>query len=224
MKPKALKLKVPDAHTVSALLDCPRDAVALLTLAHGAGAGMNHSSMKALAEALNAQGIATLRFQFPYMEKGSKRPDRPDLAARTIASALHTAKLKSKLPLFVGGKSFGGRMTTTAASQKMLEGARGIICFSFPLHPPKKPSVSRADHISDVTIPMLWIQGTKDDLSDLSLVKNVAKKNRTHLRLHLIQEADHSYHVLKRSGRTDTDVLKEVASTTRQFCDDYLKE
>lgn len=203
------------------ILDVPNKAIALLVLAHGAGAGMRHEAMQSLSENLNAAGVATLRFEFPYMAKGSKRPDSPSVAVAAIEKAVsEAAKKKPKLPLFAGGKSFGGRMTTTAASLGKIDGVRGIICFGFPLHPPKKPGTDRAAHLAKVTKPMLWLQGTRDDLADLKLVKSVAKKTPL-IELKVIEGADHSYKVLKSSGRTQAEVWKEIAEAARVFCESH---
>lgn len=211
-----MKIEVPGHGSVSALLDKPQQATALLVLAHGAGAGMKHSAMQALVEALNGRGIATLRFNFPYMERGSKRPDSPDTAVAAIVAACAAAK-KVKLPLFAGGRSFGGRMTTTAAARGELPGVLGILCFGFPLHPPKKPDTKRAGHLSEVSQPILMVQGTRDDLSDLKLLRSVTKKLRK-VTLHIVEGADHGYGVLKSSGRTREEVLAEVADASFAFC------
>jgi predicted alpha/beta-hydrolase family hydrolase len=171
--------------------------------------------MKGLAKALNDVGIATLRYEFAYREQGKKRPDPPMVAAARVAEAVQLAvKKKPRMKIFAGGKSFGGRMTTTAAALGKIKVA-GIICFSFPLHPAKQPSVARAEHLKDVKIPMLWIQGTRDDLADPKLTRRVAKKNR--ISLNVIEGADHGYKVLKSSGRTHSDVLREVAGAVREF-------
>jgi uncharacterized protein len=203
---------------VSTLVEIPTKARAMLVLAHGAGAGMRHPAMTALAEALHSEHIATFRFQFPYMEKGSKRPDRPDVAVAAIAAAVAAAKKAApKLPLFAGGRSFGGRMTTTAASLGRIDLVGGIICFGFPLHPAKQPGTERAAHLKKVTQPMLFIQGTRDDLSDLSLLRPIAAKN-ARLTLHFLEGADHSFGVLKSSGRTNAEVLAEAAHAAAEFC------
>jgi uncharacterized protein len=216
------ELRVPIAGQttkVSAILNIPSKAHSVLVLAHGAGAGMNHAAIKALAGSLENEGIATFRFQFPYMELGSKRPDRPELATATIAAAVDTVvQKKLKLPIFAGGRSFGGRMTTTAASYGMIPSVLGIICFGFPLHPSNKPGMERAAHLSKVLVPMLFIQGTRDSLSDLTLIRKVAAKNANRLTVHEVRGADHSYAVLKSSGRTEKDVLNEVATVAADFC------
>lgn len=184
---------------------------------------MNHSGMEAIAEALSSRGIATLRFQFPYMEKGGRRPDPPAVAVSAIAEAVALAEKKfPKLPLFAGGKSFGGRMTTTAASQGKLASILGIVCFGFPLHPPKKPSIDRAEHLENLSTPTLWIQGTRDDLADLKLVRKVVKRHSKWLQVHVVDKADHSFHVLKSSGRTPADVMDEIGKAAEDFCRSLL--
>lgn len=218
-----LSFTVPSQGKVSARWEKPVRPLAAMVLAHGAGAGMTHSGMERLAEALQRERIATFRFQFPYMEKGSKRPDSPAVAITAVAAAVAAARKKAgRLPLFVGGKSFGGRMTTHAAAQGRLAGVTGIICFSFPLHPPKKPGTERAAHLEALAIPTLWIQGTRDELADVALVKQVTRKYRQIIHTHFVAGADHSYHVLKSSGRTDAQVLEEVARTAREFIQSQL--
>jgi len=202
------------AGKVSAILIRPEDAKALLVLAHGAGAGMRQKFNEAIAQRLAGHGIATFRYQFPYMEQGSKRPDSKLVLYATVRSAVETAvKMARDLPLFVGGKSFGGRMTSNAAAEEPLPGVRGIVFFGFPLHPPGKPSIERAAHLAKVTVPMLFFQGTRDEFSELPLLKPVIKKLGKLVALHIIEGAGHSFHVLKRSGRTDGDVLEEIAQS-----------
>jgi uncharacterized protein len=215
-----MKISIPSQTAkLSAILEVPAKAHSLLVLAHGAGAGMNHAAMKALACALCDQGIATFRFQFPYMQLGSKRPDGPDIATAAVAAAVDiVVRKKLKLPIFAGGRSFGGRMTTTAASRGMVPSVSAIICFSFPLHPANKPGTERAVHLSKVPMPMLFIQGTRDSLSDLTLLRSVVTKNSDRLTLHVVQGADHGYGVLKSSGRTGNEVLCEVAKVAADFC------
>jgi hypothetical protein len=166
-EPVRLSFAVGADITVSGLLQAPKDAQALLALAHGAGAGMNHSFMAAFARGLAERGVATLRYQFPYMERGSKRPDPPPLAQATVRAAVAEAHtLRPKLPLFAGGKSFGGRMTSQAQAKAPLQGVRGLVFVGFPLHPAGKPSQERAKHLADVEVPMLFLQGTRDALAD----------------------------------------------------------
>ncbi len=216
---KQKKFDVPGSGKVSSLLEIPAGATQLLVLAHGAGAGMEHPGMTALAEALHASGVATFRYQFPYMEKGSKRPDNPKVAVATVAAAVRAAvKSAPELEVFAGGRSFGGRMTTTASSLGEIEMVLGIVCFGFPLHPAKQPDNKRAAHLEKVGHPMLFLQGTRDDLSSPVKLKPVVKKNER-IALHWLEGADHSYHVLKSSGRTDAEVLAEAARVTKDFCD-----
>ena len=172
---------------------------------------MNHSFMAAVSEGLCERGIATLRYQFPYMERGSKRTDAPALCHATIRAAVAEAgKRAVDVPLFAGGKSFGGRMTSQAQALGALPGVRGLAFFAFPLHPAGKPSSDRAKHLADVDIPMLFLQGTRDALAELSLLEPVVKKLGKLATLHLVREADHSFHVLARSGRNDREVMTEV--------------
>ncbi len=213
-----------EAAPVSGILEIPKPAMALLVLAHGAGAGMRHPAMKALSMVLHRNGIGTLRYQFPYMERSSKRPDSPKTATATVQAAVQAAaKLAPKLPLFAGGKSFGGRMTTTAASEAMLPEIRGIVCFGFPLHPAKQPSTARAEHLAKVTVPTLLLQGTRDDLSDLTLLRPIVKELGERFILHELDGADHSYSVLQSSGRSGAHVLQEVAHVTAAFCARFRK-
>lgn len=206
-----LTITVSGDSTVSALLLRPAQARAAYVFAHGAGAGMTHPSMAAISEGLAERGIATLRYQFPYMEKGSKRPDPPAVAQATVrAAAAEAARHCGELPLFAGGKSFGGRMTSQAQAKAPLAGVRGLVVLGFPLHPAGKPSSERAAHLAEVKIPMLFLQGTRDALAELDLLEPVVKGLGSRATLHLVQEADHSFHVLKRSGRTDREVMAEV--------------
>ncbi|GAB6997619.1 alpha/beta hydrolase [Bradyrhizobium sp. 17-4] len=196
---------------MSALLLRPEAARAAYVFAHGAGAGMAHPSMAALAEGLAERGIATLRYQFPYMEKGGKRPDPPAVAQATVRAAVaEMTRHCGELPLFAGGKSFGGRMTSQAQAKAPLESVRGLVFLGFPLHPAGKPSSERAAHLAEVKIPMLFLQGTRDALAELELLEPVVKGLGSRAKLHLAQEADHSFHVLKRSGRDDREVMAEV--------------
>ena len=206
-----LQIKIEDADPVSALLMKPPQARACYVFAHGAGAGMAHASMETIAAGLAERDIATLRYQFPYMEKGSKRPDAPAVAHAAVRAAVaEAARCCSGLPLIAGGKSFGGRMTSQAQAIRALPGVRGLAFFAFPLHPAGKPSSDRAKHLTAVDIPMLFLQGTRDALAELSLLEPVVKKLGKPATLHLVKEADHSFHVLKSSGRNDREVMTEV--------------
>ncbi len=208
---KQLEIAIPDATPVSALLIRPPQARACYVFAHGAGAGMSHASMQAIAAGLGDRGVATLRYQFPYMEKGSKRPDQPQVAHAAVRAAVAEAgRCCPSLPLIAGGKSFGGRMTSQAQALSPLPGVRGLAFLGFPLHPAGKPSRDRAKHLADVHIPMLFLQGTRDGLAELSLLEPVVKGLGSRATLQLAQAADHSFHVLKSSGRNDGEVMDEV--------------
>lgn len=206
------RLFVPAANTeVSALLDAPADPKACYVFAHGAGAGMDHAFMSALSEGLVARGVATLRFQFPFMEQGSKRPDPPAVAQAAVRAAVQEAAARlPNVPLFAGGKSFGGRMTSQAQAAQPLPQLRGIVFVGFPLHLAGKPSLTRASHLADVTLPMLFLQGTRDELAQLDLVQGAAAELGARATLHIVEEADHSFHVLVRSGRNDAQVREEL--------------
>lgn len=200
---------------VSALLVRPATARWLLVLGHGAGAGMNHTFMEKLAAELANAGIATLRYQFPYMEGRRRVPDKPAVLLSTVAAAMRLAKETApELPLLAGGKSMGGRMTSQAAAENLLESVKGLVFFGFPLHPPNRPGTKRADHLAKVSVPMLFLQGTRDTLADLTLLRPVCAKLGSSATLHIIPEADHSFHMLKRSGKTDAEVITELAQTT----------
>jgi hypothetical protein len=206
-----LTLEVGSAGTVSALLTIPSQPRACFVLAHGAGAGMTHAFMAAVASGLAERHVATLRYQFPYMEKGSKRPDPPGIAHATVRAAVAAAVQHCPgLPLIAGGKSFGGRMTSQAQAKTPLASVVGLAFFGFPLHAAGKPSSDRGDHLSDVKVPMLFLQGTNDKLAELALLEPVVKKLGARATLHLVEAADHSFHVPARSGRKDADVLVEV--------------
>jgi uncharacterized protein len=206
-----LQIEIGPGEAVSALLIDPPQARACYVLAHGAGAGMTHASMQTVATGLGARGIATLRYQFPYMEKGSKRPDAPAAAHAAVQAAVAEAKRRfDRLPLIAGGRSFGGRMTSQAQSRSPLPGVRGLAFFGFPLHPAGKPSSDRATHLADVKVPMLFLQGTRDALAELSLLEPVVKGLGSRATLRLLEGADHSFHVLKSSGRNDREVMDEA--------------
>ena len=208
---QSLRIEIDPGETVSALLIRPQPARACYVFAHGAGAGMAHSSMEAIAAGLGERGIATLRYQFPYMEKGSKRPDAPKVAHAAVRAAVAEAgRCCPALPLIAGGKSFGGRMTSQAQALSPLPGVRGLAFLGFPLHPAGKPSSDRAEHLAEIKIPMLFLQGTRDALAELSLLEPVVKGLGSRATLHLLDGADHSFHVLKSSGRNDREVLGEA--------------
>jgi predicted alpha/beta-hydrolase family hydrolase len=214
VSPQQLTLKVDSANTVSALLLLPLAARACFIFAHGAGAGMTHEFMAQVAAGLCGHGIATLRYQFPYMEKGSKRPDAPSLAHATVrTAAAEAARCCPGCVLVAGGKSFGGRMTSQAQAGTPLAGVRGLAFLGFPLHPAGRPSDVRAMHLSDIDVPMLFIQGTRDKLAELSLLEAMIKQLGESASLHLVQQADHSFHVPARLGRNNRDAMGEVVST-----------
>ena len=216
--PRELTIDVEGAEPVSALLRRPADATALLVLAHGAGAGMRHAFMEAIADRLARNGVATLRYQFPYMEAGRKRTDRPPVAQATVRAAVVAAAREApELDLFAGGKSFGGRMTSQAAATAALPGVRGVVFLGFPLHPAGRPGIERADHLDRVKVPMLFVQGTRDALADLALLDPVLDRLDDRARLHVVVGGDHSFHVPKRSGRTDGEVLDEIAAVVTAF-------
>jgi predicted alpha/beta-hydrolase family hydrolase len=208
---QSLKLDIENGNSVSALLLRPEHARACFVFAHGAGAGMSHPFMETVATGLCDRGIATLRYQFPYMEKGSKRPDVLAVAHAAVRAAVaETARRCPGLPLIAGGKSFGGRMTSQAQAIAPLPGVRGLAFLGFPLHPPGKPSTTRAAHLSDINIPMLFLQGTRDDFAEMTLLEPVVNGLEGLASLHVVQEGDHSLHVLARSGRNDREVMDEV--------------
>jgi len=215
-----LTIQVDDATSVSALFDCPANARACYAFAHGAGAGMRHAFMSAVANGLAERGIATLRYQFPYMERGSKRPDLPPLAQATVrAACAEAARLAPQLPLFAGGKSFGGRMTSQAQAGAPIAGVRGLIFAGFPLHPAKQPSDTRAAHLSKVDIPMLFLQGTRDELADYALLSALIGRLGERATLVPCDGADHSFHIPKRSGRTDAEILRELLDAIAHWID-----
>src|SRR6187455_1088053 len=203
--PQPVTVSVNDAQRVSGLLQAPPDARACYVLAHGAGAGMTHPFMGAIANGLAERGIATLRYQFPYMEQGSKRPDTPKLAHATVrAAVLEASRLVPQLALFAGGKSFGGRMTSQAQAASPLPGVRALAFLGFPLHPPGKPSNDRAKHLFEVQIPTLFLQGTRDEFAQLELLQPVVEQLGARATLRLFADADHSFHVPARTGRKDS--------------------
>ncbi|HWH84438.1 MAG TPA: alpha/beta family hydrolase [Burkholderiaceae bacterium] len=203
-----LRIDIDAASSVSALLCTPPEAWAGYVFAHGAGAGMAHSFMAAFADGLAARGIATLRYQFPYMEQGSKRPDAPKVAHAAVRAAVaEAARRWPGLPLFAGGKSFGGRMTSQAQALQALPGVRGLVFVGFPLHPAGKPSDERAKHLADVDCPMLFLQGTRDELAALDLLQPVVTRLGERATLALFDDADHAFHVRAKSGSTDAKTM-----------------
>jgi len=213
-----LRFEVEKSGEVSALFNRPATADSLLVLAHGAGAGMRHIFLENLARELVNHHIAVLRYQFPYLEQGRKIPDSPNILTATVRAAVGCAsRLAPGIPLFAGGKSMGGRMTSTAASQESLPGVQGIVFFGFPLHPPGRPGTTRAAHLAKVTVPMLFVQGTRDPLAQLDLLRPICSELSPRAALEIIDTADHSFKVLKSSGHTNSDVLRDLAQITASW-------
>jgi predicted alpha/beta-hydrolase family hydrolase len=213
---RKLKFQISEkAGEVSALLLRPEGARALLVFAHGAGAGMQHKFMEEVAQKLARRAIATLRYQFPYMEKGNKAPDSEGMLTDTVRAAVAAAKKHAgDLLLLAGGKSMGGRMTSLAAAKEPLDGVRGLVFFGFPLHAPGRSSAERGKHLAQVTVPMLFLQGSRDSFADLKLLKPLCSRHGKRAELFVIEGGDHSLHMLKSSGRSDDEVLEEVAEKT----------
>jgi len=208
------RFPVPGSGDVSALLLRPDDAQMLYVLAHGAGAGMRHPFLGRMADALALRGVATLRYQFPYMERKARRPDLPAVATATVRAAVALAqRLTPELPLIAGGKSFGGRMTSTAQGSEPLPGVVGLAFLGFPLHPPGKPAVTRGEHLDAVRVPMLFLQGDRDEFAEPLLLRQVLRNLGARATLHLVNGGDHSFSVPKKSGRTADDVFAELATT-----------
>jgi uncharacterized protein len=208
---ETIQIEIEGSDPVTGLLQKPARACACFVFAHGAGAGMTHPFMGAVATGLSERGIATLRYQFPYMEGASKRPDRPGVAQAAVRAAVAAAARRCPLlPLVAGGKSFGGRMTSQAQAAAPLGVVRGLAFLGFPLHPAGKPSEQRAAHLDDIQIPMLFLQGTRDNLAELPLIQHVTQALGKRATLKLFEHADHSFHVPVRSGRTDSEILREL--------------
>jgi uncharacterized protein len=219
----AVTVAVSDALRVSARLELPAGARACYVLAHGAGAGMDHPFMSAAARELCALGIATLRYQFPYMERRARRPDPPPLCHATVRAAVaEAARLAPELPLIAGGRSFGGRMTSQAQALTPLPGVRGLAFLGFPLHPAGKPSTARADHLAQVRIPMLFIQGTRDALAARELMEAVTARLGERATLHWLEDADHSFHVPASRGRSDAQVCGSLLKLLAAWADSLL--
>lgn len=220
---KSVTITVSDTTRVSGLLQKPPHARACYVLAHGAGAGMDHPFMENVARGLASRGIATLRYQFPYMERGSKRPDPPPLAQATVRAAVAEAqRLLPDTALIAGGKSFGGRMTSQAQAAAPLPRVRGLVFLGFPLHPAGRPSRDRGAHLFDVAIPMLFLQGTRDALAGLPQIEPLCQALGARADLRLFRDADHSFHVPARSGRTDPEVLGEVLDALAAWIDGLI--
>ena len=216
--PLPISIEIEGSTPISGLLNCPPDARACYVFAHGAGAGMAHAFMAAVARGLADRHIATLRYQFPYMERGSKRPDTPKVAHAAVRAAVaEAARRVPGVPLLAGGKSFGGRMTSQAQAETAMPGVAGLVFVGLPLHPAGKPADDRAQHLSGVHIPMLFLQGTRDELADLALLRPVVERLGAKATLVLFDEADHSFHVPSRSGRRDADVLAALLDSISQW-------
>lgn len=216
---KRATIKVEKIGSVSALLNAPGDASAGFVFAHGAGAGMTHRFMEAVAVGLAERGVASLRYQFAYMEKGGKRPDPPALAHAVVRAAVaYAAEHLPGLPLIAGGKSFGGRMTSQAQAAEPLPGVQGLAFFGFPLHAAGKPSADRGEHLKQIDVPMLFLQGEQDKLAELSLLKPLVRSLGKRATLCLLPDADHSFHVPARSGRNDADILATALDAFAGWC------
>ncbi|HZR03130.1 MAG TPA: alpha/beta family hydrolase [Burkholderiales bacterium] len=213
-----VKIRLDETHMVSAILQTPREARVCYVVAHGAGAGMTHPFMAAIAEGLAQRGIATLRYQFPYMERGSKRPDTPSLAQATVRAAVaEMSRLAPQLTLIAGGKSFGGRMTSLAQAAAPLPGVRGIAFLGFPLHAAGRPSDERGQHLFDVHIPLLFLQGTRDNLADLALLRPLVERLGSRATLRIFADADHSFHVPASSKRGDAQIRAELLDALAEW-------
>jgi predicted alpha/beta-hydrolase family hydrolase len=213
-------IKIDDERTVSGLLTLPKGARAIYVLAHGAGAGMTHPFLAKFAALMAERGIATLRYQFPYMEAGSRRPDSPKVAEAAVRAAVAEAA-RHKLPIIAGGKSFGGRMTSQAEAHGAM-GVAGLAFLGFPLHPPGAPATTRADHLADVKVPMLFLQGTKDEFAEMDLLRPVVKALGKRATLHLIPEANHSFRVPAKTGRKEPEIMAELADTLASWADGLI--
>jgi predicted alpha/beta-hydrolase family hydrolase len=223
MSLKQLTIEVPDVGPVTGLSMTPVRPIACYVLAHGAGAGMRHKFIEAVASGLAERDIATLRFQFPYMERGLKRPDRPAVAMATVRAAVSAAHPShADLPLVAGGKSFGARMTSEAQAAEPLPGVRGLAFIGFPLHPAGKPTTSRADHLKRVKVPMLFLQGTRDALADVPLLEEAVMQLGPSAKVIWLLDADHSFHVPARCGRTNVEVLNDVLNALRAWIKDIV--
>ncbi len=213
----------PAAGEVSAILLKPPECRALLVLGHGAGASMRHRFMDGMAEALATHGIGTFRYQYPYAEAGRRRPDRAPVLTGTVRAAVAAAReIQPDLPLFAGGKSMGGRMTSSAQAEGTLPGVNGVVFFGFPLHRPGDPSDARADHLRDVEVPMLFLQGTRDRLAEIGRIESVVGKLGERAAIHVVEDGDHGFNVLKRTGKSTSEVYDEMACTVRSWIEANL--
>ncbi len=212
-----ISFDVDEERRVSGLWLVPKNGEAVCVLAHGAGAGMSHPFLEGIAHGLTENRIGTLRYQFPYMDRGSRRPDPPKLAQATVRAAVGEAKRRAGVPLFAGGKSFGGRMTSQAAAAEPLAGIAGIVFLGFPLHPPGKPGDERGDHLAGVTVPMLFLQGSRDEFADPALLKPLITRLGERATLHIVEDGNHSFRVPAKTGRKGADVLAELVRTTVEW-------
>ena len=220
---QAVAIDIDGAHRVSGLLLMPPRARACYVLAHGAGAGMAHPFMEAVATGLGERHVATLRYQFPYMERGSRRPDAPSLAHAAVRGAVaEAARLTPELPLIAGGKSFGGRMTSQAQAASPLPGVRGLAFLGFPLHPAGRPADDRGSHLFEVHVPMLFLQGDRDELADQQLLRRLIERLGASATLRLFQDADHSFHVPARTGRKDAEVRSEMLDALASWIEERI--
>ncbi len=217
---KPVSIAIDAGRNVSGLLIAPKGARAIYVLAHGAGAGMTHPFLTKFATLMAERGIATLRYQFPYMEAGNRRPDSPKVAEAAVRAAVAEAA-KKKLPVFAGGKSFGGRMTSGAEAHGAM-GVAGLAFLGFPLHPPGAPATTRGDHLADVKVPMLFLQGTKDEFAGLDLLKPLVKSLGKRATLHLIEGGNHSFRVPAKTGRKEGDVMAELADALAAWIDGLI--
>lgn len=217
---KDLRFAVSGSEEVSAIFVRPSGAGWLFVLAHGAGAGMRQPFLEAMSRELAIVGVATFRYQFPYMEKRRRIPDVAALLAAAVRAAVRkAAETAPDLPLLAGGKSMGGRMTSQAAAQQPLDGVRGLVFLGFPLHPPGRPGTKRADHLAHVRLPLLFLQGTRDPFAELSLLRPICDQLGSEATLHVVETADHSFHVLKRSGTSGEETMRGLAQTIRSWAD-----
>lgn len=224
LEQRTVRFEIGDGLEVSGLAVRPDGARWLYVLGHGAGAGMRHPFMEAIARILAARGVATFRFHFPYMERGRRRPDARATLLATVRAAIPTAAgTIPDLPLVAGGKSMGGRMTSLALSESSMAEVDGLIFLGFPLHQPGKPSADRGAHLEHVTVPMLFLQGTRDTLADLTLLEPVCGSLGTRATLHVVEGADHSFHVPKRSGRSDEEVMEELGDAMTDWAGSRLE-
>ena len=211
------------AGQVSAILLKPPECLALLVMGHGAGAGMRHRFMDGMAEALATRSIGTLRYQYPYAEAGRRRPDRAPTLTGTVRAAVAAAReIQPDIPLFAGGKSMGGRMTSSAQAESALPGVKGLVFLGFPLHRPGDPSDARADHLRDVNVPMLFIQGTRDRLAEIGRIESVVGKLGERAALYVVEDGDHGFDVLKRTGKSISEVYDDMASAVRRWIEANL--